>query len=188
MDEHRLGGGEQDDSDLDDAWRAHAAEVRRRCLVWMGGRTDDAREAFSRAWTRAAASYIVSRPRLLDRRAWLLTFAYRACMDLHRERVRRGEEHLDFVRTAASPRDPEGLALERELAGVLLNAIDDLPPRLRGAMHMWVRSGDYREVVERLGITMENARKRIQEGRAILRKKLLDYRAGRKPHMRAKPR
>jgi RNA polymerase sigma-70 factor (ECF subfamily) len=184
--------------DLDAAWHAHAEEVRRRCIVWMGGRADEAGEAFSRAWSRAAANYIASRPTLQDRRAWLLTLAYRACMDLHRERARRGEEvllppdsrgssHLQYF-TAAGPRDPEGLALGRELMAVLLAAIDELPLRLREAMRTYIHTGDYREVVERLGITNENARKRIQQGRAILRKKLLDYRAGRHPAPRARRR
>ena len=130
-------------ADLDDAWHAHAVEVRRWCLVWMGGRRDEAGEAFSRTWTRAAASYTATRPKLLDRRAWLLTLAYHACMDLHRERTRRGEEQLEPARLAgamplrqfvAVPRDPERLALGRELAGVLLEAIEDLPPRLRDTM------------------------------------------------------
>lgn len=183
--------------ELDDAWRAHADEIRQRCNAWMGGRADEAREAFSRAWSRAAASYLVTRPTLVDRRAWLLTLAYRACMDLHRERVRRGEEELNVTRPAietalpsfaVAPRDPEGLALGRELTGVLLSAVDQLPPRLRDAMQIYMRSGDYREVVERFGITGENARKRIQQARAILRKKLLDYRSGRPPALRGRRR
>lgn len=190
MDEPSVRDGHQTAVDsLEDAWHAHADEVRRRCIAWMGGHTDEAREAFSRAWARAAASYIVARPALTDRRAWLLTFAYRACMDLHRERVRRGEETLDFSDTTgaelpqyavASP-NPEGVILGREITAVLLAAVDDLPPRLRSAMSIYIQSGDYGDVVAGLGITMENARKRIQQGRAILRKKLLQYQMGRPP-------
>jgi RNA polymerase sigma factor (sigma-70 family) len=181
--------------DLDEAWRAHAEEIRRRCRVWMGGNADEAHEAFSRAWSRAVASYVAARPTLVNPRAWLLTLAYRACMDLHRERARRGEEELDVTRPAAAsslaqivatPRDPEGLALGRELTGVLLTAIDGLPVRLRSALHTYMGSGSYSDLVERFGITNENARKRIQQARAILRKRLLDYRTGHRPGSRGR--
>lgn len=173
--------------DLDVAWREHAAEVMERCFVWMGGHADDAKEAFSRAWARAAANLILHRPALVDPRAWLLTLAYRVCMDLHRERARRAEEALEKgapIATSAPHfgpvvRDPERMVLGKELVVFLKQSVDDLPPRLRDAMLTYMASGDYRDVVERFGITDVNARKRIQQARAILRERLVDYRAGR---------
>ncbi|MCU1349755.1 MAG: polymerase, sigma-24 subunit, subfamily [Acidobacteria bacterium] len=173
---------------LDDAWRKHAREVLDRCTAWSGGRGDDGREAFSRAWSRAAANLITHRPELIDTRAWLLTLAYRACMDLHRERSRRGEQELDVTRPVASgasphfsvlPIDPERLALGKELSSFLLGAVQQLPARLREAMLTYMSSGSYHELVERFGITDANARKRIQQARAILRERLGDYRRGR---------
>jgi len=170
---------------LDEAWGKHAGEVLNRCIAWTGGHADDGREAFSRAWSRAAASVIARRPELIDTRAWLLTLAYHSCMDLHRERSRRGEEALDVTRPAAhraslylsaTPVDPERIVLSNELTTFLLRAVEQLPPRLRDAMLTYMSSGDYCDVVERFGITGANARKRIQQARAILRERLGDYR------------
>ena len=170
---------------LDDAWRNHASELLARCMGWSRGRTEDAREAFSRTWSRATASMLAERPHLIDTRAWLLTLAYHACMDLYRERTRRGEEELDATgRTGAAPADPERLALGKELSTFLLGAIEQLPSRLREPMQTYMTSGSYREVVERFGITEANARKRVQQARAILRKRLGDYRRGRTPRRR----
>jgi DNA-directed RNA polymerase specialized sigma24 family protein len=52
-------------------------------------------------------------------------------------------------------------------------------------MLTYMSSGNYREVVERFGITDANARKRIQQARAILRERLGDYRGGRTPRRRS---
>src|SRR5262249_39289516 len=127
-------------------------------------------------------------PGVRDTRAWLLTVAYRICMDLHRERIRRPVETLD----AAEPRDlrlpiqqgaesPERAYLAKELAAVLEDAIGNLPDRLAKAMRAHLASGSYRQVARDLDITEANARKRIQQARSLLRSALADYRAGRPP-------
>jgi len=178
---------------LNDVWRKHAREILERCTAWSGGRADEGREAFSRAWSHAVMSAFADRPQLVNARAWLLTLAYRACMDLHRERARRGEEGLDVTRAAVHDpatqfhvvvEDPERIALAKELNAFLLTAVEQLPKRLRDTMLTYMSSGDYRDVVERFGITEVNARKRIQQARAILRERLGDYRSGRTPRRR----
>lgn len=171
---------------LDEVWRQHAGRILERCVEWSGGRPEDGREAFSRAWSRAAASMIANKPRLEDPLGWLLTIAYRTCMDLHRERSRRGEEELDVARLTSGsasphllgPNDPERLALDKELRCIILGAVDQLPPRLRDPFRAYMRSGDYRAVMQRFDITYDNARKRIEQARAIVRKQLGEYRRG----------
>lgn len=163
---------------LDEVWRQHAEKILERCVDWSGGRPEDGREAFSRAWSRAAASMIANKPRLEDPLGWLLTIAYRTCMDLHRERSRRGEEELDVARMTLGPNDPERLALDKELRSIILGAVDRLPPRLRDPFRAYMRSGDYRAVMQRFDITYDNARKRIEQARAIVRKQLGEYRRG----------
>jgi RNA polymerase sigma factor (sigma-70 family) len=178
---------------LNDAWEMHARDILKRCLAWSGGRDEDGREAFSRTWSRAAATLISERPQLINVRAWLLTLAYHACMDLHRERSRRGEQELDVIGPVtheaslpynAAPEDPERLALNKELGAVLFTEIERLPPRLRGAMSAYLGSGEYGEVVKQFGITDVNARKRIQQARAILRERLTNYLCGQTPRRR----
>ncbi|MEO8379787.1 MAG: sigma-70 family RNA polymerase sigma factor [Acidobacteriota bacterium] len=169
--------------DLNAICAASEGIVLGRCLAWLGGHTDDAREALSRTWLRAASSVIEGGVVLRDPTAWILTVAYRVCMDLHRERARRTEERLpDGAVEERSPRplrarerDPERIALAKELIGRLEGAIDGLPPRLRHTMREFVASGEYGVVAQRLGITEVNARKRIQHARAILRSRLHEY-------------
>ncbi len=166
-------------------WREHAPEILERCYKWTGGRADDAQEAFSRAWARAVSKFAMGTFAPLDARAWLLTLAYRVCMDLHRERRRRAEEALEPpdapmpAYAAITENDPERLALDKELAAFLLKAIGDLPPRLRETMQGYMAGGSYAELAERLGIREANVRKRIQQARTRLRARLDDYQAGR---------
>lgn len=175
---------------LAQAWAMHSRELLKRCVAWCGGREEDGREAFSRAWSRAAATLLSERLRLSNTRAWLLTLAYRACMSLHRERSRRKEQELDTTGPAGhdvslhcdgAPEDPERLTLNKELGAFLLAEVERLPPRLRGAMFTYMDSGEYVEVVERFGITDVNARKRVQQAREILRVRLADYLRGKTP-------
>lgn len=172
-------------TDLDSFWQQHARELRARCLAWMGGQPDDAQEAFSRAWARAAATLIERRAAPADAHAWMLTLTYRVCMDIHRERRRRAEEALESDAEAigpialVGPSDPERSALGKELSSFLKDSIRQLPPRLRDAMRIYITSGDYGDIAARFGITGANARKRIQQARAILRARLGDYRGGR---------
>jgi RNA polymerase sigma-70 factor (ECF subfamily) len=158
----------------------------------MGGRSEEAKEAFSRAWTRIAANFPPAG--VHDTRAWLFTVTYRICMDLHRERARRPEEALDpdeqrNLHFPEQPRaeSPERTYLAKELAGILHDAICDLPERLAKAMRAHMASGSYRQIAHELDITEVNARKRIQEARSQLRAALDDYRAGRPRRLRRRP-
>jgi RNA polymerase sigma-70 factor (ECF subfamily) len=178
---------------LNQVWTMHSRDILKRCVAWSGGREEDGREAFSRAWNRAAVTLISERPQLINARAWLLKLAYHACMDLHRERSRRGEQEFDITGPAVhdaalhystAPEDPERLALNKELSAFLLAEVERLPLRLRDAMLVYMGSGEYGEVVARFGITDVNARKRIQQARAILRERLADYLCERTPGRR----
>ena len=177
---------------LAEAWSQHATSVRARCRFRM--RNDaDAEEAFGRAWLRAVEQLRRDPEAVLDLRNWLLTIADRICIDLYRERKRRREDSLaDLASTVdegmsqAEPvadDDPERLLLQKELAAVAGGAIDALPARLHVAMAAGPGENDHRDVAGILGITDDNARKRVQEARAILRERLGKY-AGLPRHAR----
>ena len=167
-------------------WRAYGPQLRQRCLVWMGGRRDEADEAFSRAGLLALQKYPGQRRQVLNPRSWLLKLTYHVCMDLHRERGRRREHSLGTLvetwpesveRPDSSPAaDPEACYLAGELEDRLRQWVEELPPRLRSAtaLHV-VQEVPYREVAPALGISEANARKRVQEARAILRGRLREY-------------
>ncbi|MEM1205838.1 MAG: tetratricopeptide repeat protein [Acidobacteriota bacterium] len=122
-------------------------------------------------------------------RTWLLRLTYNVCMDLHRERKRRGEESLDEVgenslrSTSGSAivreeNDPEYNYLAGELSLFLERSIEALPSKLQDPLRMRIRSSSYREIADHLAISQAAARKRIQLARRILRDRLEEYRTG----------
>ena len=164
-------------------WSRHREAARRRCLFLMKGRTEDAEEALSRV-ALAALRHALAEPRLLlNERAWVMRLAANACFDLYREQKRRRETSLEEL--AVAPRDaaslacesPEQACLEAELQCYLRGCIEALPARLRASA--WLRlleEASYPEIARVLGITQDNARKRVQEARSILRRAIDAYR------------
>lgn len=165
---------------LGELWGRHAREISDRCRVLMRN-SEDAKEAVSRTMLRVAMKLPQYGRGIADERSWALAVTYRVCMDLYRERVRRREEPIDAAgeppaHLSAPVDDPERRALAKELESVVINAIRELPERLQSAMWLYVWSGSYRDVAELLRITQDNARKRVQEARTVMRLRLAEYR------------
>ncbi|HMB54976.1 MAG TPA: sigma factor-like helix-turn-helix DNA-binding protein, partial [Thermoanaerobaculia bacterium] len=120
--------------------------------------------------------------------AWLRRVVYTTCIDVIRERARQREEELAVEPVApaaghlvALPADPERQVLGRELERVLAGGIADLPERLRSVVVARLGDASYRQVAERLLITEANARKRMQEARAVLGRRVAAYHRGTPP-------
>ena len=80
----------------------------------------------------------------------------------------------DIVETVASDDSPEERCIATEIGTLIANAIGQLPPLLRVAAQLrFVDEVPYPEMAERLAITTENARKRVQQARRILREHLM---------------
>lgn len=168
-------------------WLQYGTELHRRCVIWMGGNHADADEA----WSRASYSFYRKLPHYLhsvkNPRAWLLRLTYNVCMDLHRENKRRQVESIDASSEVSieSPLpvlldlDPEQSYLSKELHEFLQSCVDELPERLRLTMLAHLSAASYKEIARDLGINEANVRKRMQEARALLRRRLCEYRAGR---------
>ena len=166
---------------LDEVWKLYADEIFRCCRSWLAGRPQtDIDDAFGRVWLRVVTK-LPAAGVLSDTRAWLMRVTYRICMDLHRERKRSLEDDVetDTLGSRLFELDPERMALRKELRRFLADAVERLPDRLRETMIGYLRSSNYSELAHRLAISEPNARKRIQEARAILRASLSEYRAGR---------
>jgi RNA polymerase sigma factor (sigma-70 family) len=168
-----------------DFWNRHRDAARRRCLFLMKGRPEDADEALSRVALSALRHYLSDPGLLLNERAWVLRLAANACFDLYREQKRRRETSLEAL--AAPPAAPAALAwespeqacLEGELRCYLRACIRGLPLRLRESA--WLRlmeEWSYPDIARALSITQDNARKRVQEARSILRLAIGAYRRG----------
>jgi RNA polymerase sigma-70 factor (ECF subfamily) len=177
---------------FNNVWECHGPELFRRCLTWMGGNRAEAEEAFSRAAINVFRSLQGNGRSRADPRPWLLRLAYNACMDVHRENKRRGEKSLDpgfdLDRITAEggktpfsslSQNPEMFALAKERQFFLLRSIDGLPGRLRETVLCQLSLRSPRAVADRLEITEENVRKRLQKARMILRSHLRDYESGR---------
>lgn len=154
----------------------------------MSGRLDEAEEAFSRAGVVAFEKYPRHRGRLDDPKAWLIRLAHNVCMDLHREH-RRERAHLVHEsegRTAPGPAwsedfvTPERGLLRRELEAVVWSSVRSLPDRLRQVAEAMLLDGaSYGEIADRLALSDVALRKRVQQVREILRRRLAAYAAGR---------
>ena len=87
---------------------------------------------------------------------------------------KNGEEPSPF------PDTPEGSVLGRELVDVARAQLDTLPERQRQVVTLRDMLGfDSREVCELLDISVANQRVLLHRGRAVVRKALEDYLAGR---------
>ena len=162
-------------------WDLHRGHLYRLCLWQMGGVREDAEEALSRAMLRALNKLPSNGHQIRNLQAWLSKLTLNLCVDLHRERGRlvRRLESLedvwlstdDLVLAAAD--SPEQSLLNREVVVYLCHAVNDLPLRLREPFVLrFFQEMAYRDIAERLILSTENVRKRIQQARQILRERL----------------
>jgi RNA polymerase sigma-70 factor (ECF subfamily) len=150
----------------------------------MGGVQEDAEDALSRAMLKAWDKLPGYAATITDLRAWLARLISNLCVDIHRERRRRTrstvslEEMVAADKEPAPPcqRSPEDALLSRELLGHVMTVVDELPARLREPFVLRVlQETPYREIAERLTLTGDNTRKRVQQARAIVRECLRCY-------------
>lgn len=147
----------------------------RMCTRWLGGRSHDAEDIVSRGALKAR-DYLGRNGAWIERfRPWALRLLHNMCVDSFRGRDRDREAALPS--DLGSPVDlPEQVLLSRELASALTGAVESLPERLHAAFRLRVIDEmSYEEVSRRLAITQDNARKRIQQARQMLRERLDVY-------------
>jgi RNA polymerase sigma-70 factor (ECF subfamily) len=178
------GGVELRRARFETAWRQNVSELFRRSLIWTSGRREDAEDALG----QAALIALMKWPHELqagEARGWLLRLVYSKCMDIHRHRRRARyaapavDDSAPEVEIEASGPGLEATLLESELLAVVRDRIQALPPRLRqvAELHL-LRDMPYAEIADLLVLTEVNARKRMQEARALLREHLRAYLAG----------
>jgi RNA polymerase sigma-70 factor, ECF subfamily len=159
-----------------DLWQRHQDDLRRHCCRWMGGRAQDAEDALSTAMLKTWELLPGQAGAVVNVRAWLLRLTYNVCMDFHRESQRRARL-LDGLADPDAPasegqagaHSPEEALLRRELSSCVRHAIHDLPARLRQPVVLrFFRDMPHRDIAERLELSSENVRKRLQYARGIL--------------------
>jgi len=155
--------------------------VHRSCVFWMRGRRDDADEAHSRTAVIAFQKWPADIVDSDHAKAWLLTVARNACVDLFRERRSRREISLDtevgnleeesVLGSVGLTAGPEDSYFAREQRLRLLACLRQLPFRLRRPAELYfVHEFPYRDVARHLEISEVSVRKRIQQARDVLRR------------------
>jgi RNA polymerase sigma-70 factor (ECF subfamily) len=160
-------------------WTEQREELLRFCRRSLG--RADGEDAFSRA-TLSMLRATASTEGLRRPAAWLQEIVRHACVDLHRERTRRGRHLLlvdqDLGELAAPAHaaagDPEQTFLERETLARLERAIRALPPTLRAPLLLRVEDElSYAEMAALLLESEEILRKRVQIARQTVRRSVL---------------
>jgi len=161
-----------------DAWERCYTRIHALCRRWVGGDPQDAEDVLGRVALRAVED-IASRDDVISSYpAWLTRLAWNTAMDLHRERACRRhavERYLEMA-GAEGAREVESVESEHIRAEQYIGlraAVEKLPLRLREVSERrFLDEMPYEEIAEELAITNENVRKRIQEARAILGRRL----------------
>ncbi|MEP3246638.1 MAG: RNA polymerase sigma factor [Sneathiella sp.] len=167
------------------AWNTHREYLRRLSLVWMNISASDAEDALSDATIRAFEKYADNASQITNERAWFARLLHNICIDIHRSNKRRSKlsdkvKEIVTIDTSAVETvelTPEAELLNTELGRSLIVAINDLPEKMQQPLVMRLVKGEsYDDIGEALGITNDNARKRVQQARAALRRKLAHLR------------
>lgn len=173
-------------SDFWPIWLQHQDYLSHRCLQWMGGNQANAEEALSNAMLKARAKWPQYGDKITNPKAWLTRLTHNLCVDLHRAHSRQpvGVDNLEEMATEAvsltNVSSPKETLLQQELNTYLHQIIAELPPRLRQPFILkFLQETSYKEIAQQLLISDDNVYKRIQEARAILRKRLQKYLTGR---------
>lgn len=162
-------------------WSQTEPDLYRVCLAQMDGNHADAEDALSAMRLKAFEALSSMAATINLPRAWLIRSTRNLCRDIRRGSLRRTARaiHIDHVQQeVADPRrgvQPEPVVIEGDSNARMRQSIDRLPVRLRDAAVLrFVEEQEYDEIALRLDITEVNARKRVQEARAKLRKTLGD--------------
>lgn len=174
-----------DDAAFWKLWEQHRRYLYGVCLRQMKGCHADAEDALSRAMIRAWERLPEHAERVCNAKAWLVRLTRNLCIDIHRERARHCEfvESLEELDVAAallpvSVPTPEDDAIEQERGVYLRSLIEGLSPNLRAPFIMrFVHELTYSEIAVRLMLSNENARKRVQQARAVLQDGWKQYQA-----------
>ncbi|HLJ94844.1 MAG TPA: sigma-70 family RNA polymerase sigma factor, partial [Gemmataceae bacterium] len=117
-----------------------------------------ARKADSRPWGESVGT-------------WLYLVAYRLALKVRASRDRRLPDNLRPV--VHPPEDPLAVASDRELCGLLDEELSRLPAKCRAPLVLCALEGLKREEAARhLGWSLGTFRRRLEQGRALLRQRL----------------
>ena len=160
-------------------WQQYQRHLYAVCLRQMSGDESEADDAVSRSMMVARDRLPEHARRIENLEAWLTRLTCNVCLDIHRERRRLGRGAINI--DAEGPSEPalmvkwtpESAYYSCEVRVVIAKAIAGLPVPLRDAADLrFIQETSYQIIASRLSITPENARKRVQQARALLREQI----------------
>ncbi|NEO80986.1 MAG: sigma-70 family RNA polymerase sigma factor [Moorea sp. SIO4G3] len=168
-------------------WEHYKDYLYNRCLSWMGGNRSQAQDALSEIMLKAWEKLPKFAAKITNIKAWLTKFARNFCIDRHREN-KSGAIGVENLEEMAVPEgnglvtefDTPDLVVEKsELLEVILSALEDLPENQRQVCVLrFEQELSHQEIAQRLAISNDSVRKRIQRARKILQQRLTKYQAG----------
>lgn len=156
-------------------WLQHRRELILRSLRLLGHHEADAEDAVGNALLRLLENRRRLGP-IQNPKAFFHHLVFNSCMDLHR-RHRRGARGLSTEEfddeTIACGATVEDQYRQVELQVLLMRALSSLPADLRQMLVARASGTSYSVIAAQACITQANARKRIQQARAILRQRIV---------------
>ena len=163
-------------------WRSHKHRIYSCCLKWLNGDKDKADDAMSLASEKALRYFQSNKEQVIKMYPWLCKLAYNICIDMHRIQTRQYElinqvsalPNEFYFSDNSSEELEEQIERESNLDS-LIGKISKLPDYLMIAVkYRFFEELEYEEIANRLDISPNNVRKRIQLARKQLRYLLKD--------------
>ncbi|NEQ85060.1 MAG: sigma-70 family RNA polymerase sigma factor [Moorea sp. SIO2I5] len=168
-------------------WEQYQDYLYHRCCSWMGGNRSQAQDALSEIMLKAWEKLPKFAAKITNLKGWLTKFAHNFCIDCHRENNSGaiGVENLEAIAVTEGNGlvtefdTPEKLVEKRELLKVIRSALEDLPENQRDVCILhFEQELSYQEIAQRLDISNDTVRKRIQRAREKLQQWLQKYLGG----------
>jgi len=158
-------------------WCCYEQDLTRCCRAWLNNDAFAVEEARSRAMFRAWDKLPLYAAQISNLKAWLYQLTYHICMELHRERQKDLERHVDIDALVSDEDDslvvaedsPEPLLLRNEVAQRLVQAVAQLPSHLQEPFVLrFYEEQSCQDIAQQLGLTLDTVYKRIQQARERL--------------------
>ena len=160
-------------------WPRERGFFFKMCVRWLQGNRHDAEDVLSKGAINAV-EYMRHNPQAVQKfRPWMLRVLHNLCVDILRARIRGAEfeQHAPAEPTVLVGGHhgplPDHSVLRGEIAVQIRQAAAILPPHLYQVFALrFIDELPYDRISQTLSITPQNARKRIQQVREILREEL----------------
>lgn len=158
-------------------WGSHRHRIYSCCLKWLNGDKDKADDAMSLASEKALKYFQSDQEQVIKMYPWLCKLAYNICIDMHRIQTRQFEliNQVSALPNEFYFSDNSSEELEEQIEreshlNSLIGKISILPLDLMLPIkYRFFEELEYAEIANRLDISPNNVRKRIQLARQKLR-------------------